>query len=165
MWWKALCSKNIEGPLCEGSDWSHWKYSWIVLWSHTQGRDFAGTVATTLRRIDSRLYRFDIDPETKYLKQTRPAFGGNIWQRFSTTQLRPKCPRSTQVFACSRMIREKGRSSGDSPDDRRSGQDKIVEFIKGAETVNLADAEIIVSGEEVWEGQRVLSRFGRWLRF
>src|SRR4030043_800696 len=52
----------------------------IVLYgATTQGRDFAGTVATILETgLTADCTGLDIDPETKYLKQTRPAFGGNI---------------------------------------------------------------------------------------
>src|SRR4030043_776214 len=52
----------------------------IVLYgATTQGRDFAGTVATTIEAgLTADCTGLEIDPETKYLKQTRPAFGGEI---------------------------------------------------------------------------------------
>ncbi|MDI6762012.1 MAG: electron transfer flavoprotein subunit alpha [Thermodesulfobacteriota bacterium] len=124
----------------------------IVLFGATiQGRDFAGTVATTLGTgLTADCTGLEIDPETKYLKQTRPAFGGNIMAtildypnyRPQMSTVRPK------VFPMPRR------------DDSRNGEvireplpmtedqirTKVLEFIKGAEAVNLADAEIIVSG-------------------
>jgi len=124
----------------------------IVLYgATTQGRDFAGAVATTLETgLTADCTGLDIDPETKHLRQTRPAFGGNIMAtildypnyRPQMATVRPK------VF------------SMPSKDDSRKGEiirepldmteeqvrTRIVEFIRGAETVNLVDAEIIVSG-------------------
>src|SRR5512135_1571872 len=51
----------------------------VLFGATTQGRDFAGTVATTIEvGLTADCTGLEIDPETKYLKQTRPAFGGNI---------------------------------------------------------------------------------------
>ena len=51
----------------------------VLFGATTQGRDFAGRIATTLQTgLTADCTGLDIDPETKYLKQTRPAFGGNI---------------------------------------------------------------------------------------
>ena len=60
----------------------------VVLYgATTQGRDFAGTVATTIEAgLTADCTGLDIDPETKFLKQTRPAFGGNIMATY-----RPLC--------------------------------------------------------------------------
>ncbi|MGQ9507887.1 MAG: FAD-binding protein [Thermodesulfobacteriota bacterium] len=123
----------------------------VLFGATTQGRDFAGTVATTLEvGLTADCTGLDIDPETKYLRQTRPAFGGNIMAtildypnyRPQMATVRPK------VFPMPER------------DDSRKGEiireplqmtdeqvrTKVLEFIKGTETVNLADAEIIVSG-------------------
>jgi electron transfer flavoprotein alpha subunit len=92
----------------------------------------------------------DIDPETKYLKQTRPAFGGNIMAtildypnyRPQMSTVRPK------VFAM--PPRDDTRKGEIIKETLQMTEDqirtKVLEFMKGAETVNLADAEIIVSG-------------------
>jgi electron transfer flavoprotein alpha subunit len=123
----------------------------VLFGATTQGRDFAGTVATTIEAgLTADCTGLDIDPETKYLKQTRPAFGGNIMAtildypnyRPQMSTVRPK------VFAMpprddsrkGEIIRETLQMTEDQI------RTKIVEFIKGAETVNLVDAEIIVSG-------------------
>lgn len=123
----------------------------VLFGATTQGRDFAGTVATTLEvGLTADCTGLDIDPETKYLRQTRPAFGGNIMAtildypnyRPQMATVRPK------VFPMPER------------DDSRKGEiireplqmteeqvrTKVLEFIRGTETVNLADAEIIVSG-------------------
>lgn len=123
----------------------------VLFGATTLGRDFAGAVATTLETgLTADCTGLDIDPETKYLRQTRPAFGGNIMAtildypnyRPQMATVRPK------VFPMP------------ARDDSRNGEiiceplemkeeevrTKILEFIKGSEAVNLADAEIIVSG-------------------
>jgi electron transfer flavoprotein alpha subunit len=123
----------------------------VLFGATTQGRDFAGTVATTLEvGLTADCTGLDIDPETKYLKQTRPAFGGNIMAtildyphyRPQMSTVRPK------VFALpprddsrkGEIVRETLQMSADEV------RTKILEFVKGTETVNLAEAEIIVSG-------------------
>lgn len=124
----------------------------IVLFGATiQGRDFAGTVATTLETgLTADCTGLDIDPETKYLKQTRPAFGGNIMAtildypnyRPQMATVRPKVfpmPEKDESRT-GEVIREPLPMTEDQI------RTKVLEFIKGAESVNLADAEIIVSG-------------------
>ncbi len=124
----------------------------IVLFGATiQGRDFAGTVATTLETgLTADCTGLEIDPETKYLKQTRPAFGGNIMAtildypnyRPQMATVRPKVfPMPPKDASRSgEVIREPLPMTEDQI------RTKVLEFIKGAEAVNLADAEIIVSG-------------------
>jgi len=124
----------------------------IVLFGATiQGRDFAGTVATTLEvGLTADCTGLDIDSETKYLRQTRPAFGGNIMAvildypnyRPQMATVRPK------VFP---MPARDDSRKGDLireplPMTEDQIRTKVLEFIRGAEAVNLADAEIIVSG-------------------
>jgi electron transfer flavoprotein alpha subunit len=123
----------------------------VLFGATTQGRDFAGTVATTIEcGLTADCTGLDIDPETKYLKQTRPAFGGNIMAtildypnyRPQMSTVRPK------VFPM--PVRDDSRKGEVIREPLPMTEDqirtKILEFIKGTETVNLADAEIIVSG-------------------
>jgi electron transfer flavoprotein alpha subunit len=124
----------------------------VVLFGATvQGRDFAGTVATTLEAgLTADCTGLDIDPETKYLRQTRPAFGGNIMAtildypnyRPQMSTVRPK------VFPM--PVKDDSRKGEVIREPLPMTEDQIrtrvLEFIKGAEAVNLADAEIIVSG-------------------
>lgn len=124
----------------------------IVLFGATvQGRDFAGTVATTIEAgLTADCTGLDIDPETKYLRQTRPAFGGNIMAtildypnyRPQMATVRPK------VFPM--PMRDDSRRGEVIREPLPMTEDQIrtrvLEFIKGAEAVNLSDAEIIVSG-------------------
>ncbi len=123
----------------------------VLFGATTQGRDFAGTVATTIEvGLTADCTGLDIDPETKYLKQTRPAFGGNIMAtildypnyRPQMSTVRPKVfpmpPRDDSRKG--EIIRETLQMTEEQV------RTKVLEFIKGAETVNLVDAEIIVSG-------------------
>jgi electron transfer flavoprotein alpha subunit/NAD-dependent dihydropyrimidine dehydrogenase PreA subunit len=123
----------------------------VLFGATTQGRDFAGTVATTLEvGLTADCTGLDIDPETKYLRQTRPAFGGNIMAtildypnyRPQMSTVRPK------VFAMpQRDDSRKGEVIREPlPMTEEQVRTKVLEFIKGAEAVNLVDAEIIVSG-------------------
>jgi electron transfer flavoprotein alpha subunit len=123
----------------------------VLFGATTQGRDFAGTVATTLEAgLTADCTGLDIDPETKYLRQTRPAFGGNIMAtildypnyRPQMSTVRPKVfPMPTRDDSRKgEIIRETLQMTEDQV------RTKILEFIKGAEAVNLVDAEIIVSG-------------------
>ncbi len=123
----------------------------VLFGATTQGRDFAGTVATTLETgLTADCTGLDIDPEKKMLRQTRPAFGGNIMAtildypnyRPQMATVRPK------VFAMpARDDSRKGEVFKEPlPITEDKIRTKILEFIKGAEAVNLVDAEIIVSG-------------------
>ena len=123
----------------------------VLFGATTQGRDFAGTVATTLETgLTADCTGLDIDPEKKVLRQTRPAFGGNIMAtildypnyRPQMATVRPK------VFPMpAKDESRKGDVTKESlPITEEQIRTKVLEFIKGAEAVNLVDAEIIVSG-------------------
>jgi electron transfer flavoprotein alpha subunit len=123
----------------------------VIFGATTQGRDFAGTVATTIEvGLTADCTGLDIDPETKYLKQTRPAFGGNIMAtildypnyRPQMSTVRPK------VFPMPKRDDSRKGEVIREPLPMTEGQvrTKVLEFIKGTEAVNLVDAEIIVSG-------------------
>jgi electron transfer flavoprotein alpha subunit/NAD-dependent dihydropyrimidine dehydrogenase PreA subunit len=123
----------------------------VLFGATTQGRDFAGTVATTLETgLTADCTGLDIDPESKFLRQTRPAFGGNIMAtildypnyRPQMATVRPK------VFLMpAKDESRKGDVIKESlPITEEQIRTKVLEFIKGTEAVNLVDAEIIVSG-------------------
>ena len=92
----------------------------------------------------------EIDPETGFLLQTRPAFGGNIMATIITEKHRPQMA----------TVRHKVMKEA-SPQDGRKGEiikvdfsksdfysrTKILNFVEELEeTVNLTEADIIVSG-------------------
>ncbi|HPL29340.1 MAG TPA: electron transfer flavoprotein subunit alpha/FixB family protein, partial [Anaerolineae bacterium] len=91
----------------------------------------------------------DIDPETRLLRQTRPAFGGNIMATIICPNYRP------QMATVRHRVFEVPPA-----DTARQGQivqvpaamgeaaiaSQVVDFVMEAGQVNLADAHIIVSG-------------------
>jgi electron transfer flavoprotein alpha subunit len=124
----------------------------IVLYGATsQGRDLASRVAARLNAgLTADCTGLDIDPEDRLLRQTRPAFGGNIMAtilcrhaRPQMATVRPKVMRKAEprVGATAEVIEVPVNL------DERVVLTKIVEVIREAkQTVNLAEAEIIVSG-------------------
>jgi len=123
----------------------------IVLYgATTQGRDFAGNVATTLYTgLTADCTGLDIDPETKLLLQTRPAFGGNIMATILCPRTRPQM--STVRPKVMPMPEKDDSRQGEiikesiemSEDEVRT---KVIEFIESEQKVNLTEADIIVSG-------------------
>jgi electron transfer flavoprotein alpha subunit len=123
----------------------------VLFGATTQGRDFAGCVATTIEAgLTADCTGLDIDPESKQLRQTRPAFGGNIMAtimdypnyRPQMATVRPK------VFPMpSRDESRKGEVISEPlPMTEDQVRTRVLEFIKGAEAINLVDAEFIVTG-------------------
>ncbi|MDO8737036.1 MAG: electron transfer flavoprotein subunit alpha/FixB family protein [Thermoleophilia bacterium] len=63
----------------------------ILLGATTRGRDLASAVATELETgLTADCTALEIDPETKLLRQTRPAFGGNIMATIISPAHRPQ---------------------------------------------------------------------------
>ena len=63
----------------------------FLLGASARGRDLAGSVATTLYTgLTADCTGLEIDPETRLLRQTRPAFGGNIMATIITPNHRPQ---------------------------------------------------------------------------
>ncbi len=122
----------------------------VLFGATTQGRDFAGCVATTLETgLTADCTGLDIDPEKKILRQTRPAFGGNIMATILCESHRPQMSTvRPKVFPMPK--KEKSRVGEIIREPLKMTEDqvrtRVLEFIKGAEAVNLMDAEIIVSG-------------------
>jgi electron transfer flavoprotein alpha subunit/NAD-dependent dihydropyrimidine dehydrogenase PreA subunit len=122
----------------------------FLLGASSRGRDLAGSVATELYTgLTADCTGLDIDPETNLLRQTRPAFGGNIMATIICPNYRP------QMATVRHRVFEMPM-----PDETRQGQivsidpivgedevaTKVVDFIAEQGEVNLADAKIIVSG-------------------
>jgi electron transfer flavoprotein alpha subunit len=122
----------------------------FLLGASSRGRDLAGSVATELYTgLTADCTGLDIDSETKLLRQTRPAFGGNIMATIICPNYRPQmatvrhrvfempevdASREGQIVAVDPVMAE---------DDVAT---KVVDFIMEQGEVNLADAKIIVSG-------------------
>jgi len=140
----------------------------FILGASTRGRDLAGSVATKLRTgLTADCTELTIDPETRLLRQTRPAFGGNIMATILCPHHRPQMatvrhrvfempqmdapPLSPPKPALSRVEGLGGRKGGQIVREGAvMGEDeiasKVVDFVTQEGMVNLADAKIIVAG-------------------
>jgi len=122
----------------------------LLLGASSRGRDLAGSVATALHTgLTADCTALEIDPESGLLQQTRPAFGGNIMATILTPHHKPQMATVRhRVF------------DAPSPDPQRQGSiehvpvtlddadipTKVLEAVRYASEVNLADASIIVAG-------------------
>jgi len=125
----------------------------ILLGATTLGRDLAARLAIRVGAgLTADCTGLDIDPAKKHLLQTRPAFGGNIMATIQTTRhrpqmatVRPKVFKKTQI---QNPKSEQGNVIKFTPViDEKDLAVKLLEIIQDESVkVNLADAEIIVSG-------------------
>lgn len=124
----------------------------VVLYGATHiGRDLAPRVAARLGTgLTADCTKLEIDPEDKKLRQTRPAFGGNLMATIVCPDHRPQM--STVRPGVMDKARQDGCRTGEivalpmslEPSDIRT---QVLEVVKSAkEIVSLTDAEIIVSG-------------------
>jgi len=122
----------------------------FLLGASSRGRDLAGAVATELYTgLTADCTGLDIDPETSLLRQTRPAFGGNIMATIICPNYRPQMATVRhRVFEM--PIADENRQGQIVPVAPVMAEDeiaaKVVDFIMEQGEVNLADAKIIVSG-------------------
>ena len=123
----------------------------ILAGATTTGRSLVSRIAVKIRTgLTADCTGLDIDKEKKLLVQTRPAFGGNIMAQIITPNYRPQ-----MATVRNKVMKEL------VPDKKRKGKiieevldgdiiDRRIKFIKfvreEAYKVNLADADIIVSG-------------------
>jgi electron transfer flavoprotein alpha subunit/NAD-dependent dihydropyrimidine dehydrogenase PreA subunit len=124
----------------------------IVLFGATaQGRDFAPRCASRLvAGLTADCTGLGIDTDRRLLIQTRPAFGGNIMATILTEHARPQ-----MATVRPKVMRPMPPREGATPEvvevtvnlDERAVATKVLEVARqDRHTVNLADAEIIVSG-------------------
>jgi electron transfer flavoprotein alpha subunit/NAD-dependent dihydropyrimidine dehydrogenase PreA subunit len=122
----------------------------FLLGASSRGRDLAGSVATELYTgLTADCTGLDIDPETNLLRQTRPAFGGNIMATIICPNYRPQMATVRhRVFEM--PVADETRQGQIVSIQPIVGEDevatKVVDFITEQGEVNLADAKIIVSG-------------------
>lgn len=124
----------------------------VLIGATPMGRDLASRVAARIKAgLTADCTELTINPETKLLEQTRPAFGGNVmatilceFTRPQMATVRPKvmAPQPFDPNARAEII--------EVPVDisERAIATKIVEVIKdeSGSDVNLTEADIIVSG-------------------
>ena len=122
----------------------------FLLGASSRGRDLAGAVATELHTgLTADCTALDIDPETALLRQTRPAFGGNIMATIICPDHRPQMATVRhRVFEMPQpgptrqgeIVRQEPLLSEDEI------AVKVVDFVAQKEEVNLAEARVIVAG-------------------
>ena len=126
----------------------------MLLGATTMGRDLAARLAIRVGAgLTADCTGLDIDPVKKILLQTRPAFGGNIMATIQTVRHRPQMSTvRPKVFKKVKIQNSKVKSNENiirfTP--VLSAEDLVVKLLEIVEDesvkVNLADAEIIVSG-------------------
>ncbi|MDR0434075.1 MAG: electron transfer flavoprotein subunit alpha [Gracilibacteraceae bacterium] len=124
----------------------------VILYGATNnGRDFAARIAVRINTgLTADCTSLAIDPETKLLMQTRPAFGGNVMATILCPNHRPQMatvrPKVMKIAAPDHgregeIVRFTGSLSEEKIGTR------ILDVVRGlGRDVNLEDAEIIVSG-------------------
>jgi len=124
----------------------------LLMGATTTGRDLAGAVATQLRTgLTADCTGLDIDESTGLLRQTRPAFGGNIMATILTRRHRPQMA-SVRPRVMRARPRDETRQAQVIREPLGMTEDqipkKIVKWLPDDESklVNLQYAEVIVSG-------------------
>ncbi len=124
----------------------------VVLFGATHdGRDFAARVAVRVYTgLTADCTELTIDPETKLLNQTRPAFGGNIMATILTTDHRPQMS-TVRPNVMKKLTPDYDRTGEIITFDPEINEDDIFYQIKEivehtAKTINLEEADIIVTG-------------------
>jgi len=132
-------------------DWvRRYKPEILIMGASSRGRDLAGSVATQLvTGLTADCTALDIDPDTRLLRQTRPAFGGNIMATILCPDHRPQMATVRhRVFEV--PVKDASRQGEilreALPLDESQIVSRVVDFVFEEENVNLADARIIVSG-------------------
>ncbi len=122
----------------------------VLIGATSTGRDFGGGLATELRTgLTADCTGLDIEIDTRSLLQTRPAFGGNIMATIKSSNRRPQMATvRPKVFAIPRRgekrVIEEVRM--EVPLSEKKQKSRILEWIPSKDGVNLADANVIVSG-------------------
>ncbi len=114
------------------------------------GRSLAPKIASKLKTgLTADCTGLEIDPESRLLLQTRPAFGGNIMATIICPNHRPQMAtvRYKVMRKAERIPNYRGEVIElDFNPDELPDRVRVREVIKGEAGVNITDAEIIVSG-------------------
>lgn len=130
---------------------SKYKPEIVLCGATTIGRSLISRVAVRLRAgLTADCTGLDIDPKEKLLLQTRPAFGGNIMATIITPNTRPQMATVRhKVMEEAKATREKKAEiiKEEFSDDAYLSRTRLVDIVEEIEeTVNLTEADIIVSG-------------------
>ena len=122
----------------------------VLIGATSTGRDFGGGLATELRTgLTADCTDLAIEEGSRSLLQTRPAFGGNIMATIKSAKHRPQMATvRPKVFPMplkgdKHEIKVVKENIGLS---ERTQKTKVLEWIPSKEGINLADANVIVSG-------------------
>jgi electron transfer flavoprotein alpha subunit len=124
----------------------------VLIGATSMGRDLASRVAARIKAgLTADCTKLTINPETKLLEQTRPAFGGNVMATILCEFTRPQMATvRPKVMAPMEFDDSRGAEVIKVPVniEEKSIATKILEVIKDetGSDVNLTEADIIVSG-------------------
>jgi electron transfer flavoprotein alpha subunit len=123
----------------------------VLCGATTIGRSLISRVAINLDAgLTADCTGLDIDPKEKLLLQTRPAFGGNIMATIIAPNHRPQMStvRHKVMKEADADPSRKGEIIKEEfPEEIFSSRSKVIDIVEEIEeTVNLAEADIIVSG-------------------
>jgi len=122
----------------------------FLLGASLRGRDLAGSVATELYTgLTADCTGLQIDPDSGLLRQTRPAFGGNILATIICPNHRPQM--STVRHRVFEMPHADPARQGQVIDveprlDEAQIATRVLKFVQEYAEVNLTEARVIVSG-------------------
>ena len=130
---------------------SKYKPEIVLCGATTIGRSLISRVAVTLNAgLTADCTGLDIDPKEKILMQTRPAFGGNIMATIISPDNRPQMAtvRHKVMKESDPDPKRKGEVIKEEyPDDIYVSRTKLIDIVEEIEeTINLTEADIIVSG-------------------
>lgn len=122
----------------------------LMLGATTMGRDFAGSLATSLDTgLTADCTQLEIDTDKRLIRQTRPAFGGNIMATIICPVNRPQMS-TVRPKIMDMPVRKEGQIGETIIETLDMKEDdvlvKVLDFVQGAEDVNLDDAEVIITG-------------------
>ncbi len=123
----------------------------ILIGATCVGRSLAPNVATEVETgLTADCTELEIDPEKKLLLQTRPAFGGNIMATINCPNNRPQMAtvRHKVMKKAVKNSNHKGEIISKKFDKEfLSSRTEIMKFVEEtSKTINLAEADIIISG-------------------
>ena len=123
----------------------------ILAGATTTGRSLVSRIAVNIYAgLTADCTGLDIEPERKILVQTRPAFGGNIMAQIISPNFRPQMATVRHKVMLESEVDTSltGEVIKENFDEiKKDTRIKFLDFVKEAiSTVNLAEADIIVSG-------------------
>ncbi|HBC97804.1 MAG TPA: electron transfer flavoprotein subunit alpha [Clostridium sp.] len=130
---------------------SKYKPEIVLLGATHIGRDLGPCLAVKCSTgLTADCTKLEIDPEDKKIKQTRPAFGGNLMATIVCPNNRPQMS-TVRPGVMDKAVYEKGRKGQlvklNVEFEKGDIRTKVVDVVKKVENaVSLTDADIIVSG-------------------